>query len=91
MKNSAMAGKKVIITESQMKQLVAEEFISKTDLSSIYNSREFKDAVNKAVKDNRDSDKDFEKNVRKIIADSINSLFRGMWERSGFWTNLINK
>ena len=86
-----MAGKKIIITESQMKQLVAEEFMSKTDLNSFLNSRDFKDAVSKAVKDDKNGERDFEKKVRKIVADSVNALFRGLWERNSFWTSLINK
>ena len=91
MNNSIMAGKKIIITESQMKQLVAEEFMSKTDLNSFLNSKDFKDAVVKAVKDDKSGERDFEKKVRKIVADSVNSLFRGLWERNSFWTSLINK
>ena len=91
MNNSTMAGKKIIITESQMKQLVAEEFMSKTDLNSFLNSRDFKDAVSKAVKDDKNGERDFEKKVRKIVADSVNALFRGLWERNSFWTSLINK
>jgi hypothetical protein len=85
-----MAGKKVIVTESQMKQLVVNEVISKADIDSIVNDRDFKDAVAKAMKNNRDADKDLEKKVRKIVADSVKTLFRGLWERNNFWTGLIN-
>lgn len=85
-----MAGKKVIVTESQMKQLVVNEVISKADIDFIVNDRDFKDAVAKAMKNNRDADKDLEKKVRKIVADSVKVLFRGFWERNNFWTGLIN-
>lgn len=85
-----MAGKKVIISESQMEQLVIEEIMSKTDISSLADNKDFKDAVYKAVKNNRDADKDLEKKVRKIVADSIKVLFRGLWERNNFWTAIIN-
>ena len=85
-----MAGKKVIITESQMKQLVMNEVMSKADISSLADNKDFKDAVLKALKNNRDADKDMEKKVRKIVADSVKVLFRGLWERNNFWTGLIN-
>lgn len=85
-----MAGKKVIVNESQMQQLVVEEIMSKADIAALGDSRDFKDAVNKALKNNRDADKELEKKVRKIVADSVKVLFRGLWERNNFWTGLIN-
>lgn len=90
MNNRTMSRKKVIVTENQMNQLIMEEFMSKADIASLADSREFKDAVYKAVKNNRDADKDLEKKVRKIVADSVKVLFRGLWERNNFWTGLIN-
>ena len=83
-------GKKVIITESMAQQLMIEEIMSKADISSILNSKEFKDAVSKSLKDNRDFDRDFEKKVKKIVADAVKTLFRGLWERNNFWAGLIN-
>ena len=88
--NNVMGGKKVIITESQMKQLVINEVIRKADIASLADNRDFKDAVAKAVKNSKDMDKDLEKKVRKIVADSVRVLFRGLWERNNFWTGLIN-
>lgn len=85
-----MAGKKIIVTENQMKQLMAEEFMSKADIASLADNRDFKDAVAKAMKNNREADKDLEKKVRQIVADSVKVLFRGLWERNNFWTGLIN-
>jgi hypothetical protein len=90
MNKSAMAGKKIIISESQMQQLVMEEVISKADIAQLADNKDFKNAVAKALKDNRDADKDLEKKVRKIVADSVKTLFRGLWERNNFWTGLIN-
>ena len=85
-----MAGKKVIISESMMQRLVVEEIMSKADIAALADNRDFKDAVNKALKNNRDADKELEKKVRKIVADSVKVLFRGLWERNNFWTGLIN-
>lgn len=85
-----MAGKKIIISESQMKQLVMEEVMSKANIASLADNKDFKDAIVKAMKNNREADKDLEKKVRKIVADSVKVLFRGLWERNNFWTGLIN-
>lgn len=85
-----MAGKKVIISESMMQKLVIEEIMSKSDIASLADNRDFKDAVGKALKNNREADKELEKKVRKIVADSVKVLFRGLWERNNFWTGLIN-
>lgn len=84
-----MAGKKIIITESMAQRLIVEEIMSKADISSLLNSREFKDAVAKSLKDNSDYSRDFEKKVKKIVADAVKVLFKGMWERNNFWTGLI--
>jgi hypothetical protein len=85
-----MAGKKVIISESMMQRLVIEEIMSKSDIASLADNRDFKDAVNKALKNNKEADRELEKKVRKIVADSVKVLFRGLWERNNFWTGLIN-
>ena len=85
-----MAGKKVIISESMMQKLVIEEIMSKSDIASLADNRDFKDAVNKALKNNKEADRELEKKVRKIVADSVKVLFRGFWERNNFWTGLIN-
>jgi hypothetical protein len=85
-----MAGKKVIISESMMQRLVIEEIMSKSDIASLADNRDFKDAVSKVIKNNREADKELEKKVRKIVADSVKVLFRGLWERNNFWTGLIN-
>ena len=90
MNNSMMPGKKIIISENQMQKLVVEEIMSKVDIAALGDNRDFKDAVNKALKNNHDADKELEKKVRKIVADSVKVLFRGLWERNNFWTGLIN-
>ncbi len=85
-----MAGKKVIISESMAQKLIVEEIMSRADIAALADNRDFKDAVNKALKNNREADKELEKKVRKIVADSVKVLFRGLWERNNFWTGLIN-
>ena len=89
MNKNIMAGKKIIITESMAKQLIIEEIASKVSVSDIVNSKEFKDAVTKSLKNNSDFDRDFEKKMKKIVATAVKNLFKGMWERNSFWQNLI--
>ena len=84
-----MAGKKIIITESMAKKLMVEQIISESDVSSIINSREFKDAVAKSLKNNDDFERNMEKKIKKIVADSVKALFKGLWERNAFWSGLI--
>ena len=71
------------------KQIVLEEILSKSDISSLLNSNEFKDAVKKTLKNDRDLEKECEKKVRNMIADAVNSLFKGLWERNNFWKSII--
>ena len=51
-----------------MQKLVVEEIMSKAEITALGDNRDFKDAVNKALKNNRDADKELEKKVRKIVA-----------------------
>lgn len=81
--------KKIIITESMLQKLMVNEAISKADITSLANDRDFKDAVAKVIKNDRDAEKELEKKIRKIVADSVKVLFRGLWERNNFWTGLI--
>ena len=82
-------GKKVLINESMMKQLMVEEILSKADMASLFNSSDFKDAVKKSIKDDRNLEKELEEKVRKIVADSVNNLFKGLWEKNNFWKSII--
>ena len=84
-----MAGKKIIISESQMRSLVVEEITSKIEIASLADNKDFKDAIGKVLKNSRDIDKELEKKVRKIVADAVKVLFRGLWERNNFWAGLI--
>ena len=84
-----MAKRKIIITESMAHRLIAEEALSKLDISALATNRDFKDAVAKALKDNNDFEKEFNKKVKKIVADAVKQLFKGLWERNNFWSGII--
>ena len=69
-----------------LKQIVAHQMIEEADLSKAQVS----DAVKDALNNDKNVNKELEKKVRKIVADSVKVLFRGLWERNNFWTGLIN-
>ena len=48
--------KKIIITESMLQKLMVNEAISKADITSLANDRDFKDAVAKVIKNDRDAE-----------------------------------
>lgn len=79
--------KKVIISESMMKKIVTESIISEAELS--------KDDVAKIVKDSVKNDKglnkDIEKKVKKLVAQTVNTLFRTLWQRHNFYVDEIQK
>ena len=83
------SGKYIILTLSE--PFIIERFMNEIiEIASLADNRDFKDTVRKALKNNAEADKDLEKKVRKIVADSVKVLFRGLWERNNFWTGLIN-
>ena len=85
--------KKVIIKESVMNRLIAESILNESNVSDIVNSNEFKsrlkDAVNDAIKSNKDVEKTIETEVKKIIADSLSEVFKTLWQRKDFWQGMV--
>lgn len=80
-------GKKIIITESTLKKLVAgqllkESELSKTDVTNI---------VRDTVKNDTQIKKDIEKKVKELVANSVNTLFKTLWQRRNFYEDEIKK
>lgn len=80
-------GKKIIITESTFKKLVAgqllkESELSKTDVTNI---------VRDTVKNDTQIKKDIEKKVKELVAISVNTLFKTLWQRRNFYEDEIKK
>lgn len=76
-------GKTIKITESTFKKLVAEQIIEEGDLT--------KADVSKIVKDTIKNDKEIEKKVKSLVAASVNTLFRTLWQRRNFYEDEIKK
>lgn len=77
--------KTVIINESTLRKIVENEIINESNLD--------KSDVEKIVKDtfksDRQFDKDLEKRIKKIVAASVNTLFKTLWQRRNFYENEI--
>lgn len=84
--------KKIIIREDTFKRLMMEEFVNKTDVISIVkNSPEMKHFIEDMSKDALKNDKALEKKVKEIVANSVNTLFRTLWQRSNFYEDEIKR
>ena len=79
--------KKVIINESTLKRLLAEQIIEESDLTK----REVTDIVKDAVKNDRELNKDIEKKVKALVAASVNTLLKTLWQRRNFYEDEIKK
>lgn len=76
--------KKIIISESTFRksveaQLLMEAGLSKSDVEKIV-----KDTIN-----DRQIEKDLEKKVKKIVAASVDTLFKTLWQRRNFYQSEI--
>lgn len=79
--------KTVIINESTLKQIFAEQIINESDLSKAEISKIVKDSINgdKEVKDA------LEKKVKALVASAVNVLFRTLWQRRNFYEDEIKR
>lgn len=80
-------GKTVIINEATFKRLVSEQIIEEGNLDS----REVSKAVKDALKNDRDLNKEIEKKVKSLVAQSVNTLFRTLWQRRNFYEDEIKR
>lgn len=80
-------GKTVIINESMLEKLVTEQIIVEGDL----NKSDVTKAVKDALKNDKSINKDIEKKVKSLVAASVNTLFRTLWQRRNFYEDEIKK
>lgn len=83
--------KKVIVSESMAKKLVMEGIITEGNIDDILKNQEFNKKVKDIAKDAIKNDKELEKQVKKIVAKSVDTLFKVLWQRSGFYQSEIQK
>ena len=74
-------GRRIIINESDYKRILIQEKVDKA----------VADAVSDALKNDRQVSKDLEKKIRAVIADSVNTLFKTLWQRRNFYEDEIKR
>lgn len=75
--------KKIIISESMFRRLLSEESnLSKAEVTNI---------VKDLVKNDRQIKMEMEKKVREIVAATVNTLFKTLWQRRNFYEDEIKK
>ena len=79
--------KKIIISEESLKELIRHDILQESGMSDSELNSKVKSAVSDAIK----NDKELEKKVKKIVANSVDTLFKTLWQRSNFYSNEILK
>ena len=79
--------KKVIINEEMMQMLVANQILEENGI----NKSDIINAVKDALKNDSSIKNDMEKKVRALVASSVNTLFRTLWQRRNFYEDEIKR
>ena len=79
--------KKIIISESMLKKIISEEIIKEGDLTKT----DVTNIVKDTLKNDRQVKNDIEKKVRELVASSVNTLFRTLWQRRNFYEDEIKR
>lgn len=64
------------------KYIISENDWSKSDIEKI---------VRDTIKNDRTTNKDMEKKVKKLVANAVNMLFKTLWQRRNFYENEITR
>jgi len=79
--------KKVIINEDVMRMLVASQILEENGI----NRSDIVNAVKDVLKNDSSIKNDMEKKVRALVASSVNTLFRTLWQRRNFYEDEIKR
>ncbi len=79
--------KKVIINEDVMRMLVANQILEENSI----NRSDIVNAVKDVLKNDSSIKNDMEKKVRALVASSVNTLFRTLWQRRNFYEDEIKR
>lgn len=80
-------GKKVVINENMLKRIIAEGIISESELSKT----DVANIVKDTIKNDAQVKKDIEKKVKELVAGTVNTLFKTLWQRRNFYEDEIKK
>jgi hypothetical protein len=79
--------KKVIISEEMMRTIVENQILEANGI----NREDIVSAVKDALKNDHRIKGDLEKRVRELVATSVNTLFRTLWQRRNFYEDEIKR
>jgi hypothetical protein len=79
--------KKVIINESTLKKIIASQLLNESELSKT----DVTNIVRNTIKNDSQVKKDIEKKVKELVANTVNTLFRTLWQRRNFYEDEIKK
>ena len=79
--------KKVIINESTLKKIIASQLLNESELSKT----DVTNIVRDTIKNDSQVKKDIEKKVKELVANTVNTLFRTLWQRRNFYEDEIKK
>ena len=79
--------KKLIINESTLKLILAKELLSEAELTK----NDVTNIVKDNIKNDREIKKELEKQVKDLVAKTVNTLFRTLWQRRNFYEDEIKK
>jgi hypothetical protein len=80
-------GKKVIISEEMLKRITAEQILNESELSKT----DVTNIVRDTVKNDSQVKKDIERKVKDLVAGTVNTLFKTLWQRRNFYEDEIKK
>lgn len=79
--------KTVIINESTLRKIVEGKLINENELSKT----DVANIVKDTIKNDPQIKKDVEKKVKELVANSVNTLFKTLWQRRNFYEDEIKK
>jgi polyhydroxyalkanoate synthesis regulator phasin len=69
-------------TQKEIDKLLLETNVTKDEIAKV---------VKDVLKNDRNTHKDLEKKVKSLVAASVNTLFRTLWQRRNFYEDEIKK
>lgn len=80
-------GKKVIISEEMLKRITAEQILNESELSKT----DVTNIVRDTIKNDSQVKKDIERKVKDLVAGTVNTLFKTLWQRRNFYEDEIKR
>lgn len=79
--------KKIIISENSLKRIVANQILKESNLKK----DDIVNIVRDTIKNDAQTKKNIEKKVKDLVANTVNTLFKTLWQRRNFYEDEIRK